>query len=169
MRHRAHCEARMLMLLASVPRRLTNDGNRTMAGAERASSGRPLPGRFFSAAGFPMANKRRNCYPSPMAVKSCRVTIEDMSGVEHTVQVSATSLYEAVALGLASLRGEDWVAGIAEGLNTVRVSAVDVPVEHSVRIMDFQSWLAKEGGSPRDRSQRYRVREILGIRDQRAS
>lgn len=104
-----------------------------------------------------------------MAVKSCRVTIEDMSGVEHTVHVSATSLYEAVALGLASLRGEDWVAGIAEGLNTVRVSAVDVPIEHSVRIMDFQSWLAKEGGSPRDRSQRYRVREILGIRDQRAS
>ena len=91
-----------------------------------------------------------------MPVKSCRVTIQDMSGVEHTVQVSASSLYEAVALGLASLRGEDWVAGIAEGLNTVR-------------IMDFQSWLAKEGGSPRDRSQRYRVREILGIKDQRAS
>jgi hypothetical protein len=145
-------------------RRQSHDGRRGK-GEFRAAAARPL----FSAAGFPMANKRRNCYPSPMAVKSCRVTIEDMSGVEHTVQVSATSLYEAVALGLASLRGEDWVAGIAEGLNTVRVSAVDVPVEHSVRIMDFQSWLAKEGGSPRDRSQRYRVREILGIRDQRAS
>jgi hypothetical protein len=104
-----------------------------------------------------------------MAVKFCRVTIQDMSGVEHTVQVSASSLYEAVALGLASLRGEDWVAGVAEGLNTVRVCAVNVPIEHSVRIMDFQSWLAKEGGSPRDRSQRHRVREILGIRDQRAS
>jgi hypothetical protein len=123
----------------------------------------------FSAASFSMANKRRNCYSSPMAVKSCRVTIQDMSGVEHTIEVSASSLYEAVALGLASLRGEDWVAGIAEGLNTVRVSAVNLPIEHSVRIMDFQSWLAKEGGSPRDRSQRYRVREILGITDQRAS
>jgi hypothetical protein len=104
-----------------------------------------------------------------MPVKSCRVTLTDLSGVEHTVQVSASSLYEAVALGLASLRGEDWVSGIAEGLNTVRVSAVNVPIEHCVRIMDFQSWLAKEGGSPRDRSQRHRVREILGIQEQRAS
>jgi hypothetical protein len=103
-----------------------------------------------------------------MPLKSCRVTIEDMSGVEHTVQVSATSLYEAVALGLASLRSEDWVAGIAEGLNTVRVCAANVPVEHTVRIMDFKSWLAKDGGSPRDRSQRHRVREILGIPEERA-
>jgi hypothetical protein len=104
-----------------------------------------------------------------MPVKSCRVTIQDMNGVDHTVQVSASSLYEAVALGLASLRGEDWVGGIADGLNTVRVSAVNVPVEHSVRLIEFNSWLAKEGGSPRDRSQRHRVREILGITEQRAS
>ena len=104
-----------------------------------------------------------------MPVKSCRVTILDMSGVEHTVTVTASTLYEAVALGLASVRGEDWVAGIAEGLNTVRVSAVQVPVEHSVRIQDFNSWLAKNGGSPRERSDRYRVREILGMPHHRAS
>jgi hypothetical protein len=103
-----------------------------------------------------------------MPVKSCRVTILDMSGVEHSVAVTASTLYEAVALGLASIRGDDWVAGIAEGLNTVRVSALQVPVEHAVRIQDFKSWLEKNGGSPRERSDRYRVREILGLPQQRA-
>jgi len=32
-----------------------------------------------------------------MAVRSCRVTIQDLEGVAHTVEVTAESLYEAVA------------------------------------------------------------------------
>jgi hypothetical protein len=97
-----------------------------------------------------------------MPVRSCRVTFRDMDGVDHTVQVTASTLYEAVALGLAALRGRDWVAGIPEGMSAVKVSVADVPVEHCVKLRDFKSWLAHDGGSPRDRSQRYRVREILG-------
>jgi hypothetical protein len=32
-----------------------------------------------------------------MAVRTCKVTCRDPQGVEHTVEVSAQSLYEAVA------------------------------------------------------------------------
>jgi hypothetical protein len=32
-----------------------------------------------------------------MPVRSCRVTIKDMDGVKHTVEVTAETLYEAVA------------------------------------------------------------------------
>jgi hypothetical protein len=39
-----------------------------------------------------------------MSVRSCKVTIEDMNGVRHTVDVTAGSLYEAVALGMAAIR-----------------------------------------------------------------
>jgi len=49
------------------------------------------------------------------------VTIEDMNGVRHTVDVTAGSLYEAVALGMAAIRTEEWVNGIAQGLNPVKV------------------------------------------------
>lgn len=72
-----------------------------------------------------------------MSVRSCRVTIRDMDGVEHTVQVTASSLYEAVALGLASFRAEEWVGGIPEGLHLVRVCVTTVPVEHTVTVADF--------------------------------
>ena len=58
-----------------------------------------------------------------MPVRFCRVTIQDMDGVSHTVEVTAATLYEAVAQGLAAIRGSEWVAGIAQGLNVVRVTA----------------------------------------------
>lgn len=111
---------------------------------------------------FLMANKRRRCYASPMSVRSCRVTIRDLDGIDHTVHVTASTLYEAVALGLASLRGEEWVAGVAEGPNTVSVAVTNVAVEHRVAMKDFRAWLDRPPRSPRDVAQRVRVREILG-------
>ena len=82
-----------------------------------------------------------------MPVRSCRVTIRDMQGVDHTVQVTATTLYEAIALGLNLSAGEEWVSGIADGLNVARVSVTNVPIEHSVKFSDFNKWLARAGGS----------------------
>src|ERR1700683_5535385 len=97
-----------------------------------------------------------------MPLRCCRVTIEDMNGVTHTVEVTAETLYEAVAQGLAAIRGNEWVAGIPEGLNAVRVSVADVRVEHAVKMIDFKKWLEKPGGSPREVGQRQRIRAILG-------
>ncbi|HKQ87892.1 MAG TPA: hypothetical protein VJS43_14115 [Candidatus Acidoferrales bacterium] len=99
-----------------------------------------------------------------MPPRSCRVTIQDLDNVEHTVQVTAASLFEAVALGIASLRAKEWVAGIPEGLNPVKVCVTDIPVEHHVRIKDFIAWLHRSGTSPRDQILRNRIREILGFR-----
>ena len=86
-----------------------------------------------------------------------------MDGVAHTVEVTATTLYDAVAQGLAALRGNEWVASIAQGNNVVKVSVADVRVEHEVRLMDFTKWLDKTGGSPREVSDRHRIRAILGM------
>jgi hypothetical protein len=38
-----------------------------------------------------------------------------MDGVLHIVEVTAARLYEAVAKGLASIHGHEWVTGIAQG------------------------------------------------------
>jgi len=96
-------------------------------------------------------------------MRSCRVTIQDMDGVSHTVEVTAATLYEAVAQGLAAIRGNDWVAGIAQGVNVVKVSVADVRVEHEVKLMDFTKWVDRTGGSPREMSDRQRIRSILGM------
>jgi hypothetical protein len=86
-----------------------------------------------------------------------------MDGVSHTVEVTAATLYEAVAQGLAAIRGQEWVAGIAQGLNVVKVSVAHVRVEHEVKLIDFTKWLERTGGSPREMSDRHRIRGILSI------
>ena len=97
-----------------------------------------------------------------MALRSCRVTILDLDGVAHTVEVTASTLYEAVAQGLAAIRGREWVAGVAEERH-VKVSVTDVRVEHEVKLEDFTRWLETKGRSPREVIQRQKIREILGM------
>jgi hypothetical protein len=98
-----------------------------------------------------------------MNLRQCRVIVSDMEGVKHSVEVTASTLYEAVALGLAEIRGQDWAAEIPGGLNTVDVSASAVPVTHSVRIQDFNKWLNRSGGAPHEITQRHHIRQILGL------
>ena len=98
-----------------------------------------------------------------MSLRSCRVTVCDMEGIKHSVEVTASTLYEAVALGLVAIREQDWAAEIAEGLNTVDVSVTAVPVIHSVKMQDFNKWLSRKGGTPNDISQRNHIRQILGL------
>jgi hypothetical protein len=98
-----------------------------------------------------------------MEIRSCRVTIADMDGVAHTVEVTAATLFEAVALGLKQLQGNEWVAGIGRPMDTVTVSVKSIPVEHRVRIGEFTKWLERSGTSPAEVTRKRKVREILGF------
>jgi hypothetical protein len=94
-----------------------------------------------------------------MASKTCRVTITDLDGVEHTALVSAETLFEAVARGLVAISQHAWAEELVQG--SVRVSVQDTPVEHSVKLRQFRDWLARTGGAPRDITARQRIQAIL--------
>src|SRR6202007_3206119 len=100
---------------------------------------------------------------SPMEVRSCRVTISDLDGVTHTVEVTAATLFEAVALGLRQLQGNAWVAGIGRPMDTVTVSVKSVPVEHRVRIGEFTKWLERGATSPAEVARKGKGGEMLGV------
>ena len=55
------------------------------------------------------------------------------------------------------------VTGIAQGLNPVKDRVTNVAVEHEVKLMDFTKWLERDGGSPREMTDRKRIRSILGM------
>ena len=55
---------------------------------------------------FPLANIKRKLYPSSV-VRRCKVSVADIDGVAHSTEVTAGSLYEAVAAALTSLRKDD--------------------------------------------------------------
>jgi len=57
--------------------------------------------------------------------KLCRVSCHDAAGAEHSVEVKARTLYEAVGRGLQIFRANDWVDGIGRNWAlTVVVKAV---------------------------------------------
>ena len=73
-----------------------------------------------------------------MAVRACRVTCRDAQGVEHTIQVTAQSLFEAVAQALRLFREHDWTEEPKRGSASVTVTIKSAEVEHRVRIKDFR-------------------------------
>jgi len=84
-------------------------------------------------------------------------------GASHRAEVTTSSLFEAVAQGLSALRKNEWVEGIEERFGVVKVSVADVRVEHQVKIADFTKWLERPGRTPREITQRQKIRAILGM------
>lgn len=80
-----------------------------------------------------------------MQVRPCRITIRDIDGMTYSVEVTAATLFEAVAHALAAVRSDEWVASIPSGLNSVSVSVANVRVDHEVRMADFEKWLVLKG------------------------
>jgi hypothetical protein len=85
-----------------------------------------------------------------------------VDGVELTVEVSADSLCEAVARGLAAVRDGEWAADIGHGQTTVTVVVKQPGVRHTVRMRDFEVWLQSNGRSPAEMALKSRLRELLG-------
>lgn len=98
-----------------------------------------------------------------MALKACTVVVHDLNETAHAIDVTAESLYEAIAQALATLRGEGWVGEIGRGLTTVTVKVRHPDVTHTVKIQDFENWLNKGCKSPADMVLKTRLRRMLGI------
>jgi len=95
-----------------------------------------------------------------MSARSCRVTIRDTEGIEHSAEVTAETLYEAVALGLRAIRQCSWVEDISPNF-TIRVLARDTRTQwNSARSINGLNNEEKPPGGYGACSGR--VREILG-------
>jgi hypothetical protein len=76
---------------------------------------------------------------------TCLVSFTDSEGIQHAVEVSASTLYEAAALAIAEFRRCGFTAhapGHATRL-TVRVKAP--PTSHEVRLSKIEAWLQSGG------------------------
>ena len=78
------------------------------------------------------------------------------------MEVTADSVYEAVAQGLRIFRENAWVDEIGRGLTTVKVLVKQPEVEHRVRIQDFERWLDTPGKTPAEIMLKARLRSLLG-------
>ena len=109
-----------------------------------------------------LANKRRICYALLVVLRTCTVAVKDIRDVEHSIEVTAETLYEAIATALAALQQDNWVGEIGQGFATVTVLVQQPPVKHEVKIKDFVSWLGRQGRSPAEVILKQKLEKILG-------
>jgi hypothetical protein len=87
----------------------------------------------------------------------CLVSYVDTSGIRHTVEVEADSLYEAVVLGVRAFREHDCEPG--------EVRPIDVEmrksITHSVNLRRVQEWLQGASRSPKEKVVKERLKELL--------
>jgi hypothetical protein len=50
-----------------------------------------------------------------VVLRTCTVSFAGPSGVRHSVEVPAESIYEAAALGVSALKSDGWADAIAPG------------------------------------------------------
>ena len=98
-----------------------------------------------------------------MAPKACTVVVHDLNETAHSLDVTAETLYEAVAQALATVRGHDWVGDIGRGLTTVTVKVRNPEITHIVKIQDFENWLNRGCKSPKETVLKARLRQMLGM------
>jgi hypothetical protein len=80
----------------------------------------------------------------------------------RTIEVQASSLFEAVAGGLLAIRVGD--LAIPDGFRPVKVVVIETHTEYAVRLKDFVKWLDRRGNSPGDVTYRKKIRSILQLR-----
>ena len=56
-----------------------------------------------------------------MVQRTCTVSVKDVRDVEHSIEVTAESLYEAIATALAALQQDNREGEIGQGFATVTV------------------------------------------------
>ena len=79
---------------------------------------------------------------------NCTVTLTADDGVEHSVEVTASSVYEAAVRGLRALKLSDWSREETYDASNLKIAAKTPIVVHTVNLRKFKAWLAKPAGQP---------------------
>jgi len=79
-----------------------------------------------------------------VVLRTCTVAVKDLQDVEHSVEVTAETLYEAVATAVAALEKDNWVGEIGQGFTTITLLVHQPPIKHEVKMKDFISWLGRQ-------------------------
>jgi hypothetical protein len=88
---------------------------------------------------------------------SCVVSYLDISGIRHSVEVEASSLYEAAALALHTFREHNCEPGKMAKLDVEIRSSVT----HTLTVERLRNWLTGGAKTPREAVMKERLRALL--------
>ena len=95
-----------------------------------------------------------------MALRTCTVSFTGPSGVRHSVEVAAESIYEAAALGVAALKNSRWTDAIAPGTE-LEVQVREPATRHRVTVQQIRRWCDGIAVSPDETLKKRRLKQLL--------
>src|SRR5882762_6079043 len=99
-----------------------------------------------------------------MSISKGIVRLKDCHNAEHSVEVYAESLYEAVLRGLNRLKDVGWESSTDETIKRVEVEIHHEPTTHIVDVPKLLKWLEGTDISPAQKTRKEKLRKLLGKR-----
>ena len=95
-----------------------------------------------------------------MPPRSCSVSFVGPTGVRHSVDVTADSLYEAAILGVAALLADGWAEQIAPGTQ-LEVQVRAPATTYSLTLVQLRRWCEGICVSPEETLKKRKLRAML--------
>ena len=84
-------------------------------------------------------------------MRSCRVSVTGLDGVTHSVDVQASSLFEAASVALTAFRQQPgWATDALTPNARFRVEVQHPPTVHDVPLKAIEQWPPSPATSPKD-------------------
>ncbi|MCM3900307.1 MAG: hypothetical protein ND866_01225 [Pyrinomonadaceae bacterium] len=93
----------------------------------------------------------------PLAMATCIVSYLDTEGLRHSVEVNATSMYEAAVLGVCAFKKHDCEP---VGLNKLEIE-IRSSITHAVTVKKMHEWLNGCAKTPKEAVMKERLRSLL--------
>ena len=95
-----------------------------------------------------------------MPPRTCTISFKSPSGIAHSVEVQAETLYEAAAMGLALLKKDGWIEGLGPATR-LEIGIREPMTSHVITVQQLHRWLNSVTGSPAEVLRRARLRSII--------
>jgi hypothetical protein len=86
-----------------------------------------------------------------MPLRSCRVSIKDVEGITHSVEIQAATLFEAAAEAVRVFGQQGWAAAALTPQAVLRIEVRLPTVVHDVPFAALQRWLRSPSASPKEK------------------
>jgi hypothetical protein len=101
-----------------------------------------------------------------MSISKCIVRLKDCHNTEHSVEVYAESLYEAVVRGLSRLQDVGWESNGDETIKRVEVEIHQEPTRHIVDVPKLLKWVQEDSMYPAQQTRKEKLRKLLSAQQE---
>jgi hypothetical protein len=95
-----------------------------------------------------------------VGIRVCTVSFKSATGISHSVDVEAATVYEAAGLGFARLQSDGWVEGLGPGTR-LEIQVREPGTHHVVTVQQLQRWINAATPSPLDVLRKAKIKQLL--------